>query len=166
LNESQRALVAGRLAKLLDTKRRKANFADLQNSQGAQSYSKVAANVNVSPRLVSSAVKVLRDGCAELVAAVESGDWKLTTAAALAGQSWEEQKRAVQGGAKKPAVKKPAAKKPAATKKAEPPSRWSFQVVVPEHGEGTSLLRVSHGGLAAAIKALQAGGFRDQRSQA
>ena len=50
--------------------------------------------VNVSPRLVHYALKVLQNGCGELIAAIESG--------VLAG---EEQRKAVAGGAKEDARK-------------------------------------------------------------
>ena len=46
---------------------------------------KGAGRVNISPPLVTYAAKVLRHGCPELIAAVESGALAVSTAAALAG---------------------------------------------------------------------------------
>ena len=64
LDESQRALVAARLAKLMEkeaVKRKSRLVGDLQPAPRAKSSAETAAVVNVSPRLVSSAIKVLRD---------------------------------------------------------------------------------------------------------
>jgi hypothetical protein len=82
LNESQRALVAARLAKLL-IPNGKGSGADLRRRSG-RAYAKAAHKVNVSPRLVLYAIKVLDHGCPELIAAVESGGFKVFPAAALA----------------------------------------------------------------------------------
>ncbi len=51
------------------------------------------------------ALKVLRDACAELIAAVESGELAVTPAASLAGLPVEEQAKVVAGGATEIAVK-------------------------------------------------------------
>jgi len=84
LNESQRALVAARLAKLLIASGKKNSAADLQRRSVGRIYEKAARQVNVSPRLVSYALKVLDHGCPELIAAVESGAFKVFPAATLA----------------------------------------------------------------------------------
>ncbi len=76
LNESQRALVAARLAKLREkeaVKRKSRLVANLQPARRARSPAEAAALVNVSPRLIGHAIKVLQSGCGELLAAVESG---------------------------------------------------------------------------------------------
>jgi hypothetical protein len=82
LNESQRAMVAGRLAKLLMTKE-KNSAANLQRRSVGRICEKAARQVNVSPRLVAYAIKVLDHGCPELIAAVESGAFKVSAAARL-----------------------------------------------------------------------------------
>ncbi len=111
LNESQRAMVAARLAKLMEKEatkrkgRRLQNPADLQGFRSGESRMKAAAIVNVSPRLISYAIKVLRDGCDELVAAVESGAVAVSPAGALAGLPEAEQKSVVAGGARETARK-------------------------------------------------------------
>ena len=110
LDESQRAMVAARLAKLMEadaTKRRgrKKFGADLHRIPDRRSAGDAAGMVNVSPRLVNYAIKVLRDGSGELIAAVESGGLALTPAAVLAGLPKDEQAQAVAGGVKHAAVK-------------------------------------------------------------
>ena len=54
-------------------KRKSRLIANLQSARRVRSSAKAAALVNVSPRLISYAIKVLRDGYEELIAAVESG---------------------------------------------------------------------------------------------
>ena len=111
LDESQRALVAARLAKLMETEatkrqgRRPDLAADLQRTQFGRSGEKAGATVNVSPRLVQYAIKVLQNGCRELILAVETGALAVFTAAGLASLPEEEQKNAVAGGAKEAARK-------------------------------------------------------------
>ena len=83
LNESQRALVAGRLAKLLITKEKR-SAANLQRRAAGRICDRAARQVNVSARLVAYAIKVLDHGCPELIAAVESGEFKVSAAAVLA----------------------------------------------------------------------------------
>ena len=99
LDESQRAMVAARLAKLLETETRpkgrpRNNFANLQNYSVGDPRAQAATSVNVSPRLVSSAIKLLRDGCEELIQAVECGGLAVSTASMLAGLPPEEQAQA------------------------------------------------------------------------
>jgi len=79
LDESQRALVAARLAAMLATEalKRKGKRTDLGANLppgSGKSREKAAAEVSVSPRLVTYALKVLKNGCPELIAAVESGE--------------------------------------------------------------------------------------------
>ena len=61
------------------------NPADLQGFDLGESRVKADAIVNVSPRLVTYALKILKDGSDELIAAVDSGALAVTPAAALAG---------------------------------------------------------------------------------
>jgi ParB-like chromosome segregation protein Spo0J len=111
LDESQRALVAARLASLLEAEalkrrgRRKELVANLQLIPRRRSSCQAAARVNVSPRLVSYAVKILKDGCDELVAAVESGGVAVSAASALVGLPPEEQAKVVAEGARAAARK-------------------------------------------------------------
>ena len=83
--------MAARLAKMMEKEavkrkgRYRQNPANLPGFDLGESRVKAAGQVNVSPRLVSSAIKLLRDGCSELIATVESGALAVSTAAALAG---------------------------------------------------------------------------------
>lgn len=89
-NESQRAMVAARLAKLLETEalkrkgRRSDLAADLQPGDRRRSASEAAAKVNISPRLVYYAIKILQAGIDDLIDAVDSGVLAVTPAAVLA----------------------------------------------------------------------------------
>ena len=121
--------------------------------------------VNVSPRLVSCAIKVLRDGCDELIAAVESGQVAVTPAASLAGLSKDEQARIVTGGAQEIArrVRELHARKNVAA----PPSqvsRGSFGLLrapgLDEIDHAVALLWVDSGAVLDAVEGLKAWGFR------
>ena len=103
LNESQRALVAARLAKLLIANG-KNSAANLQRRSVGRMYEKAARQVNVSPRLVAYAIKVLDHGCPELIAAAESGDLKVSAAAALASLPRERQIEEVAHGPERAAA--------------------------------------------------------------
>ena len=84
LNESQGALVAARLAKLW-TAQGLDSAANLRRKSVGRISDKAAGQVNISPRLVAYAAKVLQQGWPELITAVESGALAASTAAALAG---------------------------------------------------------------------------------
>jgi len=105
-DESQRAMVAARLAKLMkpEATRRKGwrrdDVANLPYHQFGTSRGKAAVLVNVSARLISSAIKVLQSGSEELIAAVESGGLAVSAASVLAALPQEEQAQAVAGGPK------------------------------------------------------------------
>jgi hypothetical protein len=86
LTESQRAMVAGRLADL----KRGAN----QHSQGLP-IGRAAALLNVGERSVARAKEVLRDGVPELVTAVEAGQVAISAAADIAGMPESEQREMV-----------------------------------------------------------------------
>ncbi len=170
LDESQRALVAARLAKMMEkeaTKRkgwRRDDMADLPYHQYGTSRGKAAALVNVSPRLVSCAIKVLRDGCDELIAAVESGRVAVTPASSLAGLHKDEQAKVVAGGAQEIARKFRELR--ARKNVAAPPSqvsRGSFGLLrAPGRGEidPVALLWVDSGAVLDAVEGLKAWGFR------
>jgi len=170
LGESQRAMVAAKLAKTLEPeslKRRSRLAANLQQARG-RSSGEAAALVNVSPRLTYHAVKVLQTGCAELIAAVESGALAVSSASALAGLPHEEQKKVVAGGAREAARKiRDLRAGPAPSPR---PSPGQFGVMVskgamPHRREKSGseqivFLWVAAAGLEAAVDALQARGFR------
>jgi len=92
LGESQRAMVAARTAKWMEkdaAERRGMRtdmVANLPPCQFGKTRDKAGALVNVSPRLVTSAAKVLRNGCAKLIALVDAGELAVSAAARLAGQ--------------------------------------------------------------------------------
>ena len=88
--------------------------------------------VNVSPRSVAHALKLLRDGNQELLAKVESGALAVSKAGALVRRRKQEQP--------------------------EPsPVEKSFRVL---RAENAALLLVDAAGLVDAVKALEARGFR------
>ena len=68
LNESQRALVAARLARLLT-----ASGANLLTTEFQRSRDQAAAMIHVSTRLVIHATKVIKDGCDDLRAVAATG---------------------------------------------------------------------------------------------
>jgi ParB-like chromosome segregation protein Spo0J len=82
LDESQRAVVAARLAMLLMRRRFGERVANLPPSVPGKSRDKAAAQVNVSPRLVTAALQVLREGGEQVIAEVESGRLTVSRAAA------------------------------------------------------------------------------------
>ena len=89
LSESQRAMVAARLATLVHGQRadycRDANLHVCDRQDAAQ-------RLSVSPRSVANAAKVRAAGTPELVAAVERGDVAVSTAAELTRLPTDEQK--------------------------------------------------------------------------
>jgi ParB-like chromosome segregation protein Spo0J len=90
LSESQRAMVAARLANM-----RQGERTDLEPSANLQkvSVARAAGMLNVSERTVASSKKVLDQGTPELVAAVECGDMAVSTAAELTRLPAEEQRQ-------------------------------------------------------------------------
>jgi hypothetical protein len=116
LNETQRAMVAARVKSRFEAEakaRPRAAGGD-RNSQDARVPKSVSAHrrerveatsreraaqlLNVSPRSVDSAARVLRKGTPELVAAVERDQVKVSTAATVATLPLEEQRRIVARG--------------------------------------------------------------------
>jgi ParB-like chromosome segregation protein Spo0J len=187
LDESQRALVAARLVKLWEKQgvramgRPRKSLADLQDFSGGELRAQAAETINVSPRLVHCAMRLLRGGCEELIAAVGARKLKVSTAAALAGLPATEQKRVVAAGAKEAARKVRELRGGKGEAEGRPeearPSPGVFGVVgvkasgMPpevavagrEEGgdpEGVVLLWVPARGLGEAVEALKGRGFR------
>ncbi|CAL77391.1 hypothetical protein; putative transcriptional activator, adenine-specific DNA methyltransferase domain [Bradyrhizobium sp. ORS 278] len=88
LDESQRAIVAGRLANM-----RQGHRTDLQPSANLQKVSTAAAAeaVNVSERSAAAGRKVVQSALPEVVAAVERGQLKVSVAEQIAAQPAERQ---------------------------------------------------------------------------
>lgn len=120
LTESQRAMVAARLANL-----------QAPNSGAREAVTSAADALNVSPRSVDAARAVEAKGTPELVAAVEKGEVSVSAAAEVAKLPKAEQKKAVKDGTVKekakeqreqrkahPAVESVRGGQPAAKKKA------------------------------------------------
>jgi len=173
LGESQRALVAARLAKMMEAEankrrgRRPAEFpANLQGIPLGESRARAAAMVNVSARLISYAIKVLRDGCDELVAAVESGQLPASTAAKLAALPQADQAQAAAGGPEALARKARELRHGPPYAGREP---WPFGVEDVNrsrpHEPPIATLWVATGGLFRAVEVLKAAGFRDQTTR-
>jgi ParB-like chromosome segregation protein Spo0J len=90
LDESQRAMVAARLANLGNGQ--KASFANLQSTLPPPvTQQEAAVLLNVSPRTVAAAKAVERDALPEIVQAVERGDIAVSLAAEVARLPEEEQ---------------------------------------------------------------------------
>ena len=101
LDESQRAMAGARIKPMFErmAEERQAHGQTapgktlVANLPGAsRSRDDAARAVNVSPRSVESAAKVLREGAPELVHAVERGSIAVSTAAAIAEAPREQQK--------------------------------------------------------------------------
>ncbi len=90
-NRYRACLVVARLAKILGTEANKQRGCEtelgvnLRPIPSGKSARQAATVINLSPRLVAQAIKVLRDGCPELVNAVDSGPVAVTPAARLGG---------------------------------------------------------------------------------
>lgn len=103
LNESQRALVGARLKEHFaeQARERQGTRTDLlANLPGGSRNARddAAALVNVSPRSVESAARVLERGAPELVEAVDRGEVAVSAAAEIARLPRETQAQAVQQG--------------------------------------------------------------------
>lgn len=94
LDESQRGMVAGKIATLKDGQRQVGKFADVATQSDA------AKMLNVSERTVRSAREVLDEGAPELVSAVESGAVSVSAAADVACMPRERQREIVAKGEK------------------------------------------------------------------
>ncbi len=170
LNESQRALVAARLAKMMEAEAKKRRgvrrelAANVQPTSRRRSADEAGATVNVSARLITYAIKVLREGCAELVAAVESGQLPVSTAARLAALPKAEQTQAAAGG---PAelLRQARQIRAGVNQAAGAREAWPVGILTPvppgaPNPPGVGLLWVPTDGLPAAVEALKARGFR------
>ncbi len=169
LNESQRALVAARLAKMMEAEAKKRRgvrrelAANVQPTSRRRSADEAGAQVNVSTRLIAYAIKVLREGCPELVAAVESGQLPVSTAARLAALPKAEQTQAAAGGPAE--MLRQARQIRAGVNQAGAREAWPFGILMPvqpgaPNPPGVGLLWVPTDGLPAAVEALKARGFR------
>lgn len=92
LDESQKAMVAARIATMRQGER---TDLELSAERRKVSQSESAEMLNTSERSVSRASKVLRDGVAELVSAVEQGKIPVTVAEKIAKQVKDAQKKTV-----------------------------------------------------------------------
>ncbi len=157
LNESQRALVAAKLAKLW-TAQGLNSAANLRRKSVGRTGDKAAGHVNVSPRLVTYAAKVLDRGCPELIAAVESGGLKVSIAAVFADLPRKRQIEEVSHGPQRAAAR---ARKLVAQAEAE--RIGSFGRLPQEGGEQkVRLLWVTAHSLSLGIQTLKRRGFRYQ----
>jgi ParB-like chromosome segregation protein Spo0J len=96
LNESQRSIIAGKLATL-----DRGRPAEKTNGpSGSISQEKAADLMNVGQRSVKRARKVIEKGAPEVVQAVERGEVKVSAAAAIVDAPMEQQAQAVAKGAK------------------------------------------------------------------
>ena len=108
LNESQRAMVAARLAKMMQKlagERKRRHIANLQSDQRWTTSGRAAARVNVSQRLACYAIRVLDHGSPELIAEVDSGDFAVSAASVLTRLPKQEQAQAVGEGLRALAAK-------------------------------------------------------------
>lgn len=107
LDESQRAMLGGRLSCELRDEQRRATDAQGANlprnktdgcAERARSdtVAEASALVNVGEKSIKHARKVLADGAAPLVKAVESGEVSVSDAAKIVGQPKDVQRQAVQ----------------------------------------------------------------------
>jgi hypothetical protein len=84
LDESQRAMVAARIANIRQGGDRKSENYQTANLQfDSATRAEAAELLNVSERAVNTAKKVLTDGTEELIGAVEQGELAVSTAAEL-----------------------------------------------------------------------------------
>ncbi len=155
LNESQRALVAARLAKLW-TAQGLDSGANLRRKPVGRIAEKASRQVNVSRRLATYAAKVLDQGCPELIAAVESGGLKVSIAAVFAGLPRERQIEEIAHGPERAAAR---ARKLVARLESE--RIGSFGRVPQGAGDHKArLLWVTAHSLSLAIQTLKRRGFR------
>ena len=106
LNESQRAMVAARLKPMFEEEARKRMLkgkvadpmASLPPGKTGTSRDHAAEMVNVSPRSVESASRVLRQGSSGLINKVEDGTISVSAAADVAGLPKEAQNQVVARG--------------------------------------------------------------------
>ena len=109
LNESQRAMLATTLEEIYAKQARTRQLAGLRRGESpvpanlperekGEARSQAAADMNVSPRLVQTAKKVMEEGTEKLQSAVRSGEVSVSAAAEVARLPKEQQDQAVAGG--------------------------------------------------------------------
>jgi DNA methylase len=109
LDESQRAMVAARIAKLRDGQR--ADYAATEISAPVITQGQAAGILSVSPDSIQFARKVQERAIPEIAAAVDSGKLAVSVAAKLAGDDPNHQRRVIElieQGARAPAAVKAA----------------------------------------------------------
>ena len=94
LNESQRAMVAAKLANMQHGGNRKVQSANLHHEVNV-SRSQAAELLHISPRSVASAKKVETEAIPEVVAAVESGKVSVSVAASIAEATPDKQREVI-----------------------------------------------------------------------
>jgi N6-adenosine-specific RNA methylase IME4/ParB-like chromosome segregation protein Spo0J len=102
LDESQRAMIGGKLSALRGMGRPKKESPQISGISAKDA----ATRMNVGTRLVESAKKVLKDGTAELADAVNSGQIAVTVAAKIAGLDHEQQAQVIADPKPEQAIKK------------------------------------------------------------
>ena len=106
LNESQRAIVGAEIKPLFEQEARKRQgqrtdlCANVHKGEPVHTKNRVAELVNVSPRSIETASKVIREAVPELVEAVRQGDVSVSAAATVSILSKEEQTEIVEQGPK------------------------------------------------------------------
>lgn len=98
LSESQRAMVAQKLATWVSGDNQFKKLGEGSQICEPISQSVAAEMLNVSPRLVSSARKIVRDGVPEIAAMVESGEMQVSEAAEIVELPQGKQKRIIKRG--------------------------------------------------------------------
>ena len=93
LSESQRAMVAAKLATMKSGERTDLSDPNLPQICGRLSQTDAAELLNVSPRSVSNAAKVIEDGVLDLAERVEAGEISVSAAAQIAELPKTKQKR-------------------------------------------------------------------------
>lgn len=153
LTESQRGMVAKRL-ETMKQGRPSGKDANLHVSR-----EQAAALLNVSPRTVATAAKVMEQGAPELVAAVESGQVSVSAAVEIAALPKEEQMKVVASGSVKEAAKEQRGKR-ASERKAEQAkndqAREAARAALPESVQRIEQARQRNGSANAAVPGLSA----------
>lgn len=121
LNESQRSMIAAKLANMQGGER-----TDLEPSANLHkvSRSNAAGRLNVSTRSVASARKIINEGIPELADAVEHGDLPVSVAAEVADLDDEIQRQIIGSDDQKIAAKKHIAEHKKEKKQANPYQRY------------------------------------------
>ena len=167
LDESQRAMVAARTAKWMEKEaaERRGTRTDIQanlpGSQFGQTRDKAGALVNVSPRSVTNAAKVLRHGCDKLIELVDTGELAVSAAARLASLSHENQEKALVERAQQLASRPPRrGRLPAPSAPLHRACPGAFGVLGKDADKDRMLLWVETRALSFTIKTLKRRGLR------